>query len=195
MNLCCLLLSFACQDPAPAPAVAARPLDVVELKNGDKLVGRVTAEIDGYVELQLEAGATVGLATSFIAAVRRGVCPAPAAASAQAPRNEWFVLYDAAGAAVGWLSSAVTLRPDGGYTVSEEYEFQDGARRYRVTSLATADSTNAAVSTYFRERITEPLLAPIRSLMPNMAMFDFSPIIAMLLLQALSRLLISAIAR
>jgi YggT family protein len=43
--------------------------------------------------------------------------------------------------------------------------------------------------------ITEPLLAPIRSLMPNMAMFDFSPIIAMLLLQALSRLLISAIAR
>ena len=43
--------------------------------------------------------------------------------------------------------------------------------------------------------LTEPLLAPIRSLMPSMAMFDFSPIIAMLLLQALSRLLISAIAR
>ena len=43
--------------------------------------------------------------------------------------------------------------------------------------------------------ITEPLLAPIRSLMPNMAMFDFSPIIVMLLLQALRSLLISAIAR
>jgi YggT family protein len=43
--------------------------------------------------------------------------------------------------------------------------------------------------------LTEPLLAPIRSLMPNMPMFDFSPIIAMLLLQALSRLLIGAIAR
>jgi len=42
--------------------------------------------------------------------------------------------------------------------------------------------------------VTEPLLAPIRSLMPGMAMFDFSPIIALLLLQALSRLLISAIA-
>jgi YggT family protein len=43
--------------------------------------------------------------------------------------------------------------------------------------------------------ITEPILAPIRNLMPNMPMFDFSPIIAMLLLQALNRLLIGAIAR
>ena len=43
--------------------------------------------------------------------------------------------------------------------------------------------------------ITEPLLAPIRSLMPNMTMFDLSPIIAMLVLQALSRLLTGAFAR
>ena len=43
--------------------------------------------------------------------------------------------------------------------------------------------------------ITEPILAPIRNLMPNMTMFDFSPIIAMLLLQALSRLLQGAIPR
>ena len=43
--------------------------------------------------------------------------------------------------------------------------------------------------------VTEPLLAPIRSLMPNMSMFDFSPIIALLLLQAVNRLLISAIAQ
>ncbi len=41
--------------------------------------------------------------------------------------------------------------------------------------------------------VTEPILAPIRRLMPNMPMFDFSPIIAMLLLQALGRLLLSAL--
>jgi YggT family protein len=41
--------------------------------------------------------------------------------------------------------------------------------------------------------LTEPILAPIRSLMPNMMMFDFSPIIAMLLLQALQRLIVGAI--
>ena len=43
--------------------------------------------------------------------------------------------------------------------------------------------------------VTEPLLAPIRNLMPNMSMFDFSPIIALLLLQAVNRLLLSAIAQ
>lgn len=42
--------------------------------------------------------------------------------------------------------------------------------------------------------VTEPILAPIRNLLPSMPMFDFSPIIAMLLLQALGRLLIMAVA-
>lgn len=41
--------------------------------------------------------------------------------------------------------------------------------------------------------VTEPILAPIRNLMPNMAMFDFSPIIAMLLLQALRQLIVMAL--
>lgn len=43
--------------------------------------------------------------------------------------------------------------------------------------------------------LTEPILAPIRSLMPNTMMFDFSPIIATLLLQALGRLLLGALVR
>ncbi|KPV48739.1 hypothetical protein SE17_36450 [Kouleothrix aurantiaca] len=43
--------------------------------------------------------------------------------------------------------------------------------------------------------ITEPILAPIRSLMPNTMMFDFSPIIATLLLQALGKLLLGALVR
>ncbi len=41
--------------------------------------------------------------------------------------------------------------------------------------------------------ITEPILAPIRNLMPSMMMFDFSPIIATLLLQALGKLLLQAL--
>ncbi len=43
--------------------------------------------------------------------------------------------------------------------------------------------------------ITEPILAPIRNLLPSMSMFDFSPIIAALLLQALGKLLLGALAR
>lgn len=41
--------------------------------------------------------------------------------------------------------------------------------------------------------ITEPILGPIRSIMPNIGMFDFSPIVEMLLLQLLEQLIISAI--
>lgn len=41
--------------------------------------------------------------------------------------------------------------------------------------------------------VTEPMLAPIRNLLPQMPMFDFSPIIAMLLLQVLGQLITSVI--
>jgi YggT family protein len=51
---------------------------------------------------------------------------------------------------------------------------------------------NMRISQILRD-VTEPILAPIRSLLPAMPMFDFSPIIAMLLLQALGRLLVMAI--
>lgn len=51
---------------------------------------------------------------------------------------------------------------------------------------------NMRISQVLRD-VTEPILAPIRSLMPNMPMFDISPIIAMLLLQALGRLVVMAI--
>ena len=50
---------------------------------------------------------------------------------------------------------------------------------------------NMRITQVLRE-LTEPILGPIRSLMPNM-MFDFSPIIAMLLLQALQQLIVGAI--
>ena len=43
--------------------------------------------------------------------------------------------------------------------------------------------------------LTEPILAPIRSLIPGTMMFDFSPIIAALLLQALGKLLLGALVR
>ena len=150
MTLLGLLFVLCCQDPPPAL------LDVVELKNGDVLHGRVLVAIDGFVEIELEAGASVGFPSAQVAAIRRGVVVAPAAQTLVPARREWFVLHDATGAAVGWLASAVAHRPDGGFAVTEEYEFQDGLRRYQVTSLAVADAGGAPTSAFFRERISEP---------------------------------------
>ncbi|MGC4106648.1 MAG: YggT family protein [Thermomicrobiales bacterium] len=39
---------------------------------------------------------------------------------------------------------------------------------------------------------TEPILQPIRQLMPNTGMFDFSIFIAIILIQVLSRLIVSS---
>ncbi|HEY7467343.1 MAG TPA: YggT family protein [Dehalococcoidia bacterium] len=45
----------------------------------------------------------------------------------------------------------------------------------------------------FLYTITEPILAPIRSVMPRMGMFDFTPMIAIILLQVIREILIRAI--
>ena len=39
--------------------------------------------------------------------------------------------------------------------------------------------------------ITEPVLAPIRRVLPGMGMIDFSPLIALIVIQVVSRILIS----
>lgn len=157
--LLCLQLPTP-QEPGAAPP-PANGKDVVELKNGDRLEGRIQQQLDGYVEIQLEAGATVGISIAQVAAIRRGTgVPAVATVAPVAPRNEWFLLHDGHGASVGWLHASVTIGPDGAVSMQEEYEFVEGRRRYQVTSLGTADPQLQPRSCYFRERVSEPSLGP-----------------------------------
>lgn len=51
---------------------------------------------------------------------------------------------------------------------------------------------NMRVTQILRE-ITEPILAPLRSVLPNIGMIDLSPLVAMLLIQLLHGLIRSAI--
>ena len=47
---------------------------------------------------------------------------------------------------------------------------------------------NTAIGRIIYE-VTEPIIGPIRKVMPSLGMFDISPIIALLLLQLLNRLI------
>ncbi len=47
--------------------------------------------------------------------------------------------------------------------------------------------------TQFLHEITEPIIGPIRRIMPNTGMLDFSPMVALILLQVLSSILIGAL--
>jgi hypothetical protein len=164
-----LVVLLACQDPAPTPPPATSApqstpsLDVIELKNGDTLEGRITAEVDGYVELTLGEGATIGVSTATVARIRRGAGGAAPGPQVPLPVHaEWFVLHDAAGECVGWLRTTVSTAADGSYTLGEEYEFVTGRRRFQVTSLATAGADRKPRSCYFRERQSEPVLASLQ---------------------------------
>lgn len=42
-------------------------------------------------------------------------------------------------------------------------------------------------------QVTEPIIGPIRRVIPSLGMFDISPIIALVLIQVLSRILASAL--
>ena len=143
------------QAPAPLAEVQQR-LDVVLLKNGDELVGQITAELDSYVEVRIEDGATIGISRAQVKAVRRGVTAAPVRRALVRPEDAWFVLHDADGASVGWLHTSVTARQDGSFAVNEEYEFVNGVRRYQVTNRCTADAQGRPVRCYFRERVSKP---------------------------------------
>ena len=71
--------------------------------------------------------------------------------------------------------------------------------RYLVQVLTFAIIARALLSwfplpatnpiTSFLNAITEPILAPLRRVVPRVGMLDITPLIAILLLQALSRLL------
>ena len=47
--------------------------------------------------------------------------------------------------------------------------------------------------TMIAREITEPILAPIRSVLPNTGMIDLSPLVAFLLLQLLQNLVVGAL--
>ncbi|MCG8353316.1 MAG: YggT family protein [Chloroflexales bacterium] len=56
--------------------------------------------------------------------------------------------------------------------------------------LSWVDPTgNMRISQVLRD-LTEPILAPIRSILPNIGMIDLSPLVALLLLQVIGSLLL-----
>jgi YggT family protein len=61
--------------------------------------------------------------------------------------------------------------------------------RVLLSWIPNLDPRNPVIE--FIYGITEPILAPIRSIMPRTMMFDFSPMIAIFVLQAIRAVLLS----
>ncbi len=148
------LLSAQQPEPPPAQAPAPARADLVELKNGEVLEGRVTIELDNYLEIELAVGATVGFSKAQVAAVRRGGgAPRTAPLLPSPAQEQWFVLHDGLGKAVGWLHSTVAPQADGTVRCAEEWEFQAGARRTAVSLVTLGTARLEPLSCYYRERV------------------------------------------
>ncbi len=59
--------------------------------------------------------------------------------------------------------------------------------------MSWIDQPGSMRVTQILNEVTEPILAPLRSIIPSVGMFDLTPIIAMLLLQLLEGLVRSAV--
>ena len=61
--------------------------------------------------------------------------------------------------------------------------------------LSWIDQTGQMRISQILYEITEPILLPIRRIMPNTGMLDLSPMVAIILLQLLRNLIVGALAR
>lgn len=59
--------------------------------------------------------------------------------------------------------------------------------------MSFIDQTGQMRATQILHEITEPILGPLRRIIPSVGVFDFSPMIALLLLQMLQRLVVGAL--
>lgn len=59
--------------------------------------------------------------------------------------------------------------------------------------MSFVDQTGQMRITQILFEITEPILGPLRRIIPSVGMFDFSPMVALLLLQALQTLVVNTL--
>lgn len=59
--------------------------------------------------------------------------------------------------------------------------------------MSFVDQAGSMRITQILFEITEPILGPLRRIIPSVGMFDFSPMVALLLLQALQTLVVNTL--
>ncbi|MBI5853420.1 MAG: hypothetical protein HZB39_20615 [Planctomycetes bacterium] len=154
-----LAASFALlESTPPQQATDAAANDVVRLKVGTELAGRITAQTDDFVMIEIGPGNVVGFALDQVEAIVRGASAVratpelPPALHWFRERDEWFVLHDAAGRGVGTLHETAARDADGSVRLGEEWRFHHKDGVTDITRLEVVGTDGAPVSAFARER-------------------------------------------
>lgn len=159
--LSCVALAALLVSPAIAQTEKSpQKVDRVHLKDGQTLEGRVVVDIPSYVEIDLGDGVVVGLDKSDVMLVEKIEGTIEAAASfapaRAANQDDWFLVHNAEGKAVGWLHEARRVQEDGRLRLSQEWHFRDGESRAEWSVVELWDENGLPMSAVFHERRRGP---------------------------------------
>ncbi|MHC4514446.1 MAG: hypothetical protein ACYTKC_05945 [Planctomycetota bacterium] len=145
-----------CQAPQASPQEprTKAPQDVIILKAGERLAGRIVKETPDYIEVRMGVGTVVGFDKSRVlritraAASKSGAAPKPALAD----QDAWFVLHNGRGELVGHLHSAVVTTDDGNFRIGEEWHFRRQTGTTDITLVEVIDDQLHPRSCFYHER-------------------------------------------
>lgn len=149
---CCAVVCLQ-QDPTPPPGA-----DVVRLKVGTELSGRITAQTDDHVFVEVAPGSVVGFSMDQVesiaraASAHRDATAAPAAPDWFRDRDQWFALHDARGHGVGQLHETARRDEEGRIRLGEEWRFSAGGRITELTRLEVCAPDGSPLSAFCHER-------------------------------------------
>ncbi len=155
MSLTAVALALCCfqspQIPSPSPATHE---DVIELKNGGQLTGKIIKETSTYIEIQMDKSTVVGFEKKKVAQITRAVSEqsAPVALPELEERDQWYLLHDGEGNAVGKMHGTVVITEAGEVRLGEEWAFTHENGKTEITVLEVLDRELRPISCFYHER-------------------------------------------
>ncbi len=131
--------------------------DVIILKAGERLTGRIVKETPDYIEVRMGVGAVVGFGKSRVLRIIRAVASKSEAMvrPALTNRDRWFLLHNGRGEIVGHLHGSVVTTDDGNFRICEEWHFRHKAGTTDITLVEVLDGGLHPRSCLYHERSFE----------------------------------------
>jgi len=154
-----LVLGLCLAPQSPAQETGKPPSeDVIILKAGERLSGRIVRETPDYLEVRMGAGTVVGFDKSRVLRITRasasksGVTTPPALSNS----DSWFLLHNGRGDVVGDLHGSVVRTDDGFFRVGEEWRFRQKTGNTEITLVEVLDDQLHPRSCFYHERTLAP---------------------------------------
>jgi len=143
-------------------------MDVIVLKNGSRLEGRILLEDDKLVQILLGPGQKLSVRKKRISSYERRSDDTETeqregeeAAFPLRPRSDWFRIRNAEGQTVGTLHLIANAEDTKTFRLEEQWTFREGDQNTLVSRIERVDREGKPQSVYFREAVINTKLNKI----------------------------------